>query len=739
MLEFSIHKISANCKGPKRYVFNYKRANYDLIKTKIQESNLSGLIQESIDVNVAWSKWHSTIMDIMNKCIPKVCVKELQSAPWFDNEVKHSRNLKLTALRKAKRTNVSSDWRKYKTLRNKHNILLGEKHDAFIVNLGSSVKQNPKRFWSFVKSKTCNRSVPNIISWDDRQAKSSSEQAKLFNEYFHSVFPEPCDNNVSPVRIETETVLSNICISEDTVLKLMKDLDVNKATGPDNLSSTFLKECRNELSNSLCMLLNKSFSEGVFPSEWKRANVVPVFKSKDRQDVRNYRPVSLLSVVSKLAERCVYNSVYSVVCNKLSSAQHGFLSGKSTTTQLVQYVDSLLESLENCNQSDVIYIDFAKAFDSVPHNLLINKLKCYGITGKLLNWMESYLNNRIQRVVINGSTSQWLPVKAGVPQGSILGPLMFLLYINDLPKVVENSSIAMYADDAKIFIESKSINDCLKLQNDIDAVSHWCKVNQMNFNVSKCKVLTVCRKENPYLFEYKINDVILDSVNEIKDLGIIIEDKLSWHNNVNDIISKANRVMGLIKRTVGYEVDEKVKLQLYISLVRSKLEYCTQVWGGMTKSDNLKIERIQRSATRYILNFPDLNYKERLCKLNLLPLTYRRDFCDIAFFHRCMYQNILNVNDFVDFTNNNIRDTRSVDDSTKICTPFCRTQANKNSYFKRIVSMWNIVPSDLRAVSDLNVFKRSLSNYFYTLLETKFDTDNYCTMHLVCLCFKHNL
>ena len=179
VLEFSIHKISANCKGPKRYVFNYKRANYDLIKTKIQESNLSGLIQESIDVNVAWSKWHSTIMDIMNKCIPKVCVKELQSAPWFDNEVKHSRNLKLTALRKAKRTNVSSDWRKYKTLRNKHNILLGEKHDAFIVNLGSSVKQNPKRFWSFVKSKTCNRSVPNIISWDDRQAKSSSRCVRV--------------------------------------------------------------------------------------------------------------------------------------------------------------------------------------------------------------------------------------------------------------------------------------------------------------------------------------------------------------------------------------------------------------------------------------------------------------------------------------------------------------------------------------------------------------------------------
>ena len=221
------------------------------------------------------------------------------------------------------------------------------------------------------------------------------------------------------------------------------------------------------------------------------------------------------------------------------------------------------------------------------------------------------------------------------------------------------------------------------------------------------------------------------------DLGILINGKLSWNKHVSDVVSKANKIMWLVKRTIGFNAPQHVKLQLYTTLVRSKLDYCTQVWGGLNKANTLRIERTQRSATRYILNFPDLNYKERLCKLNLLPLTYRRDVSDILFFHRCFYEHNINVNNFVSFTSNNLRDTRSSDDRTKLCSQYSRTQCAKLSYFKRIGSMWNLIPTELRSVIDLNIFKRGLLSHFYNLLETAYDADNYCKMHIVCLCSKH--
>jgi hypothetical protein len=318
----------------------------------------------------------------------------------------------------------------------------------------------------------------------------------------------------------------------------------------------------------------------------------------------------------------------------------------------------------------------------------------------------------LQRVVISGWSSPWLPVKSGVPQGSILGPLLFLLYINDLPDVVKYSKIALFADDAKMYINIESEDDCKKLQKDLDAVYEWSSKWCMTFNVTKCKILKVTRSINPYLFNYNINGTLLESVNEIRDLGVIIDKTVSWNSHVKDIVAKANRIMGLIKRTVGFNVSYVVKYQLYNSLVRSKLEYCTQVWGGLSKSNMVKIERVQRRATRYILNFSDLDYKHRLSMLNMLPLSYRRDVSDILFYHQCFYKNSINTNEFVHLTSNNCRYSRSSDDPTKLRMPFCRTQAYKNTYFNRIVKLWNAIPAELRAMPDKNIFKRNILNYF---------------------------
>lgn len=331
--------------------------------------------------------------------------------------------------------------------------------------------------------------------------------------------------------------------------------------------------------------------------------------------------------------------------------------------------------------------------------------------------------------MLSGHASKWLPVNSGVPQGSILGPLMFLIYIDDITQVVEYSKICLFADDAKMYITVHDTHDCLKIQNDLDAVNEWCLANGMRLNNSKCKVLKVTRKKNSIDFIYTINGNSVDNVSEIRDLGVIIDEKISWNQHIHNIIVKANRVMGLIKRAVGYDAPRHVKLQLFATLVRSKLEYCTQVWGGISQVNMVKLERVQRSATRYILDYPDMCYRDRLCELNMLPLTYRRDISDIVFFHKCFYHGVINVTRFVNFTRNNTVHTRSLTDNSKLCIPHCRTEQNKVSYFRRIISLWNNLPELLRAQTDTQLFKRHVISHYFTKLAAEFTVEKICTWH----------
>lgn len=478
-----------------------------------------------------------------------------------------------------------------------------------------------------------------------------------------------------------------------------------------------------------------SLSEGTVPNDWLFANVIPVHKSKEKNLATNYRPISLLSIISKVAERCIYNHVYPNIVTLLHPSQHGFLSGKSTSTQLVQFLMEVGDSLDNSCQSDVIYTDFAKAFDTVSHELLLQKMCKMGFNGSLMKWFTSYLSNRHQRVIIDGVASGWVKVTSGVPQGSILGPLLFLIFINDLPDVLNCCQPLLFADDAKIFLKVQSIYDCNRIQTDLNSLNDWCVKNNLNLNVSKCKVLCLTRSHSPIHFNYCINGESVERVTEIKDLGVIIDNTLSWNKHVNTTVAKANQALGLIKRTVGFNAPDNVKLQLFKSLVRSKLEYCSQAWNGLTIKNRVKLERVQRAATRYILNFPDnMSYTERLSKTNLLPLSYRRDVLDLKFFYKCLHgQNSLNINVFVNFTSNNIVATRSASDPSLLKPPYCKTTAFQNAYFNRISYSWNSLPLYIRNASTIESFSRQLKKHLYPKIAS-FNPECCCCLYYKCNC-----
>ena len=308
--------------------------------------------------------------------------------------------------------------------------------------------------------------------------------------------------------------------------------------------------------------------------------------------------------------------------NKFSVNQHGFVPLGDCSTNLLICVEKWIEILESNDCVDVVYTDFSKAFDSVPHQRLLRKLKKKGVTGKLLAWIAAFLNNRHQQVRVDDEFSTWKRVKSGIPQGSVLGPILFVIFINDMPDVVE-SICQLFADDAKIFdtVNLRNPNSGDRLQRDIDSVSKWSDKWQLPFNVTKCKVLHIgntnpCRR-------YKMNGQYLEDVEEEKDLGVLVDNELKFHKQVAAVVKNANSKLGLIKKSFA-RLDEDTLPLLYTSLVRSKLEYGNLIWGPFYKEDAKTVEKVQKRATKSIPTLKQLDYTDRLRKLNLPSLQHRR-------------------------------------------------------------------------------------------------------------------
>ena len=350
----------------------------------------------------------------------------------------------------------------------------------------------------------------------------------MFNNYFTSVFSEvdlPADATRSNPAAAT---LYNITVSVAEVESVLAKLDSTKATGPDEISARLLKETAPVISTSLCSLYNKSLNRGVFPQEWKIANIVPVYKKGDKEYLENYRPISLLCIVSKVFERCVLNNIREHIYQEIKTSQHGFTRGKSCVTNLLEVLNYMGSVLDTGGQIDTVYLDMSKAFDKVNHKSLLLKLQSIGIGGSLLQWYQSYLANREKRVTVHGFTSTNLPVTSGVPQGSILGPVLFSLYVNDLPDAVTSSHVAMFADDTKLFKEIHTTQDCNLLQNYLKQLSGN---SGLKFNASKCNSQMITRKLKPTTHVYKLNNNKLIQTDCERDLGEIQKSNMEQTGN----------------------------------------------------------------------------------------------------------------------------------------------------------------------------------------------------------------
>ena len=509
------------------------------------------------------------------------------------------------------------------------------------------------------------------------------------------------------------------------MLKALNSLNISKSPGPDEVHPRVLKELACELSYPLTLLFNKSMSEGKIPYLWKEAEVRPIFKKGNKSNPGNYRPVSLTSVLCKIFESFVRDELYNhLVDNKLlSDDQFGFCKGRSCVSQLLVTLQEWLQNLDNSVPTDAIYLDLSKAFDTVPHLRLINKLRGYGVTGNILNWITDFLKDRTQYVSVNGSRSTNSPVTSGVPQGSVLGPILFIYYINDLPTVT-NCDLKIFADDTKAFTTVKSPDDQLKLQKCINDLTEWTTRWLLKFNSTKCKVLHI--GDNNPGYKYYINEG--STVRELqvttseKDLGVYIDPNLTFKDHIENTIKKARSLSGLINHTITYK-GKDIMIPLYLAFIRPILEYANSVWFPYLRKDIKLIESVQRQFTKRIIGMRNHEYNQRLRLLDIPSLEFRRVRGDLIEMYKIchnLYDPNTTKNLFKFVSNIPTTTVTTRNNSYKITKTRPTYDRFKYFFTNRIINLWNSLSVEVVTATTLNTFKNKIDK---TLHKYKYDTD----------------
>ena len=534
------------------------------------------------------------------------------------------------------------------------------------------------------------------------------EKARILQKQFTSVFTKEPPGDVPSLGKVTDSLLFNIIITEEMVEEEIKKLKITKSPGPDDIHPLMLIQLVSYLKQPLALLFNRTLKTGVIPEDWKKGNISSIFKKGAKNCAENYRPISLTSIVCKLMEKFIKQAIqdYLLENNLLSTKQHGFLSGRSTVTQLLRYLDECIEQINDGSVVDAIYLDFSKAFDTVPHRRLMSKLESYGITGEVKKWIESFLTGRSQTVKVNNDESPPAPVISGIPQGSVLGPLLFVIYINDLPDNV-NSFVYLFADDTKLMRKIKSDEDAKALQRDLNELEEWSNKWLLRFNPDKCHVLTIGKFENiRHTERYKLYGNELEHVFEEKDLGVHIDSELRFDEHVSIKVNKANAMVGLIRRSFSF-LDGELFKKLFTSFVRPHLEYAQAVWHPYLLKHRRMIENVQIRATKLVDGLKDLPYEERLQKLGLPTLEFRRERGDMIEVYNHIHRydrNVISAN-----FRQQSRPSRKHEFQLVENRPTDGVRGKQfNSFYYRTNRRWNNLTSKVVQAETVSAFKNQL-------------------------------
>lgn len=727
-LEISLSLVK-NCNLPYNtlnHKLNFYKAKYDEINNYLNEQNWTDLFKSARDVNGMLEIFYNCLHDSIRKFVPKQKSKNHRYPPWFNKALIRSLKEKNKLRLRFKKYKNPLDDIELKLISKRCEKLAMNLYNDYMRNMEKNIKDNPKFFWSYIKSKRGGSSAYPMTMTDGQTVTSKgSEICDLFANYFSTVYTTDdnentrCNSTFLQILRTNSQSLTGPTIDRECLLKKLKSVNIRKGPGPDGIPPVFISSCATALVRPLLIIYNASLTSGVFPLEWKRAKVVPVHKTDKKEFISNYRPISILSTFAKILESIICPLIQQHLKLYLSDHQHGFVASRSTTTNLVTFTESLIQAIDEGKQFDVVYTDFSKAFDKMSHSLLINKLAMYGIAGPLLEWFRSYLRDREFYVVVNGYRSSTHIITSGAPQGSHLAPILFNIFINDLPQFFRYSEPFLYADDLKIARKIESPKDRELLQYDLDEVANWCINNKMQLNLNKCYHVKFTRKNNCISTEYHLYNHKVQEVETIKDLGVLFDRKVTFIPHIETIIKKASKMLGFVLRNSKGFCKSSTKIMLYNSLVRSILEYSSIVWRPHYATHMLRLERIQKRFMWHLAfsegkskRLP--SYKTRLHYFKMHSLSIRRNVTDGIFLYKLL-RNKIDCPQLLSRVRFRAPARYPRSSITPLCPPLRRSVLGSNSPLPRLCRILNTC-SDL-----IDIHHDSINNVYKVIVNTAKD------------------
>jgi hypothetical protein len=710
VLNFCIKSQSFKTVKTRSYT-NFNSHNYvsDLVT-----SDLINSVQSINNVNTAWNVFYNEFMRISKEHAPirrRRLKTRIKPTPWMNNDIKKLMHRRDAQHKRAIKTKLPSDWDNYKKSRNEvtHNIRNRKK--SYFSNEFSKNTGNRKNIWKSLKlvlpSKKNDSPCPDDISPDD------------FNHYFTSVgmnLTKNFNSDILPnIDIDKPSCTFSLShISSHSVYLSLVNLPDKGGLDILNFDNTLLKAAAPVLSDVLSYLFNLSLSSGLVPTDWKKALVTPIYKGKGvKHDPSNYRPISITPIISKIFESSIKEQMiqYFEENNFISNQQSAYLSGRSTLTALHTIVDDLIENIDKGYVNAVCALDMAKGFDTINHKILLHKLAFYGFDDLAIAFFNSYLSGRLQKVKGNKSISSELPINIGVPQGSILGPLLFLLYVNDLPSIFSSCKCHMYADDTTLYCKARTIGEAERcLQENLTLLSKWLDKNKLIVNAAKSNIVIIGTKTkiSDFVLSVSLNDACLEQTNVIKLLGLYVDNTLSWDMHVNNLLNSLSPKVGLLHRLSTF-LPKSHLVQIYTALIQSNFDYALSIWGNSFNSVIMPLQRIQNRCARICTSNYDYNVSSSFLikELKWMDIKTRcKYFTGITmykFVNGLLPPSLQNEFEFVKHIHN--YPTRSAT-SNNLSLPQPHTEKYKRNLSFIGPSLWNALPIKLRNSASLELFKR---------------------------------